>query len=146
MLVERAIHEPCNFPCEEAAPREQFHLCVIVTLFAQNRQHFFPEQFSVFGGIQTQQLSVDSEHHQLSFVATRRVARRVRFFIRSISPCRLRRPCGVRRYAWRPLEVSSSSKRSIQSSSSNRRSAPYNVPVLRTTRPSLMRSTSFRIE
>ncbi len=43
MLVERAIHQACNFPGEEAAPRQQFLLRVIVTFFAQNRQHFFPE-------------------------------------------------------------------------------------------------------
>ena len=67
MLVERAIHEACNFPGEEAAPREQFLLRVIVTFFVQNRHHLFAKQFPMFGGVQKQQLSVDGEHRSALF-------------------------------------------------------------------------------
>jgi hypothetical protein len=76
----------------------------------------------------------------------RKLATFVRCFIRPTSARKICRPRAVNRYACLPRELSSSLNRSIQRSSSSRRSAPYSVPVLNVTRPSLISSTFFKIE
>jgi len=76
----------------------------------------------------------------------RRLATFVRRFSRPTSARKICRPRAVSRYACLPRELSSSLNRSIHRSSSSLRNAPYSVPVLNVTRPSLISSTFFKME
>src|SRR6185369_17751050 len=113
--------------------------------FAECRVHLRREPQTVVRRVQPQRRSVDAGagHCQTAPLLTRVAAARVHRLKCSNSRFNSARPGGVRRYNCLSREESAVEARSIQPSSSSRRSAPYIVPVLRRTRPSLSLSTSF---
>src|SRR4051812_32608533 len=115
MLLQGANDEPFDFArTEDCArgyplPRDFLLKC------GEDCNHLFGKLDAIVCRVELKQASVDSKHvDHISLRQARKLARRVSCFMRLTSACRLRRPCEVRRYAWRPRELSSSSKRSIQ--------------------------------
>src|ERR1035437_1461726 len=118
-------HDSCGLADAKETLRDHSLRRSLSLQLAEYCNHFLAEPLAVERRVETQQMPIEAEaEHQTSRTAIRRFAKRVRCFIRPTSSCRFRRPRAVRRYAWRPREVSCSLNRSIHSSSRSRRSAP----------------------
>jgi len=110
MLLQGANDEPFDFARAKYCARGYPSLRDVLLNCGEDRNHLFGKLDSMVRRVEMKQAAVDSKHvDHISLRPARKPARRVSCFMRLTSACRLRRPCEVRRYAWRPRELSFSS-------------------------------------